>query len=234
MTARSLLGTTSLFAIASAVAIFLFAHDAMAQKVDDGAEYLEDSSAAPPDDGFRPVWQQQARKAAAKRSVQREKARPEPKKQQVAEQQPAAAPTRMETTVYDRWTVTCREVVGKEANRSCSAALRVTDSQQKLVILLELARAKDGKIQALMQTPTGVLVQKGVDLKIGDVAVGKLDYATCVPQNCQAAGAMDDPLLKKITAASEMIVTVHATDGRDVHFKFPLAGADKAVAAVRS
>ena len=141
---------------------------------------------------------------------------------------------RMETTVYDRWTVTCQEVVGAEAKKTCSAALRVVDSQQKLVILWEIARAKDGKIHAIMQTPTGVMVQKGVDLKIGEAAVGKLDYDACVPQNCEATGAMDDPVIKKMMAAPEMMITIHAKDGRDVHFKFPLAGIDKAVAAVRS
>ena len=59
MTSRFCFGTTSLFGAVALAALFLFAHDARAQKVDDGAEYLEDSSAAAPDDGFRPVWQQQ-------------------------------------------------------------------------------------------------------------------------------------------------------------------------------
>jgi invasion protein IalB len=232
MTARSFFGTTSHFAIATAFAIVLFAHDATAQKVDDGTDYLSEPAAAAADDGFRPVWQQG--KAKAKHNVQREKAKSEPKKQQVAEQQPATAPMRMETTVYDRWTVTCQEVVGAEAKKTCSAALRIVDGQQKLLILWELARGKDGKIHAVMQTPTGVMVQKGVDLKVGEAAVGKLEYAGCVPQNCQAAGAMEDPVIKKIMAAPEMMVTIHAMDGRDVNFKFPLAGIDKAVAAVRS
>jgi invasion protein IalB len=233
MSARSVLGTTSLFAIASVFSIVLFAHDARAQKVDDGTEYLEDPAAAQPDDGFRPVWQQQAR-AKTKHAAQRAKAKPEPKKQRVAEQQPAAAPMRMETTVYDRWTVTCQEVVGAEAKKTCSAALRVVDKEQKLVILWEIAQAKDGKIRAVMQTPTGVMVQKGVDLKVGEAQIGKFDYAACVPQNCEATGPMDDPVIKKIEKASEMMVTIHAKDGRDVHFKFPVAGIDKAIAAVRS
>ena len=235
MTSRSCFGTTSLFGAVALAALFLFAHDARAQKVDDGAEYLEDSSAAAPDDGFRPVWQQQqqARKATTKHVVQRGKAKPDAKKQQVADNQPSA-PMRTETTVYDRWTVTCHEVVGTDSKKTCSAALRITNNEQKLVILLEIARAKDGKIHAIMQTPTGVMVQKGVDLVIGDAPVGKLDYAACVPENCEATGALEEPSMKKIEAASTMVITIHAKDGRDVHFKFPLAGIDKAVAAVRS
>jgi invasion protein IalB len=232
MTTRSRLGALSHFGIAATAALLLFASGAKAQKVDDGTDYLSEQGAAAVDDGFRPVWAQA--KAKPKHSAQHEKAKAAPKKQQVAEQQPATAPMRMETTVYDRWTVTCQEMVAAGAKRTCSAALRVVDNKQQLVILWQIEPAKDGKIQALMQTPTGVMVQKGVDLKIGDATIGKLEYSACVPQNCEAAGAMDDPLIKKIEKASEMVVTIHARDGRDVHFKFPLAGVDKAVAAVRS
>ena len=143
-------------------------------------------------------------------------------------------PVRTETTVYDRWTVTCQETLDNNAKKTCSATLRVVDQNKQLVILWRLANAADGKLTSVMQTPTGVLVQKGVDLNVGDKAVGKFAYAGCVPQNCEAAGAVDDPLLKAIMAAPEMMVTIHAMDGRDVHFKFPLSGIDKAVAAVRS
>lgn len=232
MTSRSCFGTTSLFGAVALAALFLFAHDARAQKVDDGTEYLEDSAEAPADDGFRPVWQQQARKAT-KHVVQRAKAKPDAKKQQVADNQPSA-PMRTETTVYDRWTVTCQEVVAANSKKTCSAALRITNGEQQLVMLLQIASAKDGKIHAIMQTPTGVMVQKGVDLMIGDASVGKLDYAACVPENCEATGALEEPSMKKIEAASTMVVTIHGKDGRDVHFKFPLTGVEKAVAAVRS
>jgi invasion protein IalB len=226
MTVRSRFGTFALFGAISAVALVLFAHDAKAQKYDDDG--TEQPAAEPVDDGFRPVWQQHQGKAAPRESMKSDS-----KKQRVAEQQ-SSDPVRTETTVYDRWTVTCQETLGSGAKKTCSAALRVVDQNQQLVILWEIGRTTDGKIKALMQTPTGVMVQKGVDLKVGDAAVGKLDYAACVPQNCEAAGAMDDPLIKKIEAAPEMVVTIHAKDGRDVNFKFPLKGIDKAVAAVRS
>jgi invasion protein IalB len=226
MTARSRFGTLSIFGAAVAVAVFLFAHEAKAQKYeDDGTE----PTAAASDDGFRPVWQQQVRN---KKAAQRD-SKSETKKQQVAEKQPDV-PVRTETTVYDRWTVTCQEKLANDAKKTCSAALRVVDQNKQLVILWQLDRTADGTIVSMMQTPTGVMVQKGVDLNVGDKQVGKFAYAACVPQNCEAAGAMEDPLLKTIVAAPEMMVTIHAKDGRDVHFKFPVNGIDKAVAAVRS
>ena len=223
MTPRFRFGTISLFGAAAALALVLFAHDAKAQKFDDDGR---EPAAAQPDDGFRPVWQQQQAKEKAAKKV-------EQKNQKVAAQQPDA-PVRTETTVYDRWTVTCQETLDGKPKKTCSAALRVVDQNQQLVILWQIGRGADGKLKTMMQTPTGVLVQKGVDLQIGEAEVGKLAYAACVPQNCEAGGALDDPQIKKILAAADMVVTIHSKDGRDVHFKFPLAGFDKAMAAIRS
>jgi invasion protein IalB len=229
MTVRSRFGTIAHFSVALALALFLFAHQAKAQKYDDDGQ---EPGATQEDDGFRPVWAQQQATSKAKTAAH-QVAKPAAKNVQVAEQQPTV-PVRTETTVYDRWTVTCQETLDNNAKKTCSATLRVVDQNKQLVILWRLANAADGKLTSVMQTPTGVLVQKGVDLNVGDKAVGKFAYAGCVPQNCEAAGAVDDPLLKAIMAAPEMMVTIHAMDGRDVHFKFPLSGIDKAVAAVRS
>lgn len=196
------------------------------------------------DDGFRPVWQQQqqkARQAAAAKAKENEKLAQAPKAKGAA---PAAAPkadpkaeatpsVRTETTTFDRWIVTCREVPGKQP-KACSAALRVVQQNQQLIILWEIGRGNDGVVRSVVQTPTGVFVQKGVDMKVGDAVVGKLDYVACVPQNCEANGVLDDALGKKIGGAEEVTFTIHAKDGRDVNFKFPVKGFDKALAAVRS
>lgn len=225
MTVRSRLGSFSIFGAAAALAVFLFAHEAKAQKYDDDGQ---EPAAEQTDDGFRPVWQQQARaKTKTHESAKAEK------KQQVAEKQPDV-PIRTETTVYDRWMVTCQERLSSDPKKSCTAALRVLDQNKQLVILWQLDRTADGKLAFIMQTPTGVMVQRGIDLNIGDKKIGQFAYNACVPQNCEADGSIEDPLIKTLTAASDMMVTIHAKDGRDVHFKFPLAGIDKAVAAVRS
>ncbi len=150
-----------------------------------------------------------------------------------------AAPTSQAPDVHTQqmteglWTVTCRQTGSQP--KSCSAILRVLqDPNQQLVLLWQIDRAADGTIQTIMQTPTGVLVQKGVDLKIGDDIVARLDYFACVPQNCEASGKIDEALGKKLAIATEVTVTVHARDGRDVHFRFSVKGLDKALEAVRS
>lgn len=138
------------------------------------------------------------------------------------------------TTQYQHWTLTCREVAGAKPPKTCAAALRVVGTDKKLVLLLELTRGKDGAVEAVMQTPTGVLVKKGVELKIGDKVEGKLDYLACVPQNCEATATLDEALRKKLSATKEVAVLLHSRDGREIQFKFPIEGIDKAMAALRS
>lgn len=195
-------------------------------------------------DGFKPVWQQQqeqARRAAAaaaakakqdalKKVAEAKKAKgkqPEPKQEE-------AASVRTETTTFEQWTVICRQVADGKQPKTCAAALRVVQPNQQLILLWEVTRGSDGAMRSVLQTPTGVFVQKGVDIKVGDAVVGKLEYVACVPQNCEAAGALDAALLKKLAAAGEVTVTIHARDGRDVNFKFPVKGIDKAIAALAS
>jgi invasion protein IalB len=233
------------FALGCLAAGLVMSGPAAAQTYE-GSPYANNGVTGGPDlfetDGFRPVWEQEqqaiARRAAAaaakaKKEAQRRVAEAKSKaKAQPKQETPAAGPVRTETQTFDQWTVTCREATGQP--KVCSAALRVVQPNQQLVILWEIGKGKDGVIRSAMQTPTGVLVQKGVDLQVGTETVGKLDYASCVPQNCEASGALDDALAQKLASAGEVTVTVHAKDGRDIHFKFPVKGIDKAVAAVRS
>jgi invasion protein IalB len=136
------------------------------------------------------------------------------------------------TTTYDQWVVTCRQNASDP--KSCTAVLRVVQAPNQTVVLLwQIDKNKDGAIQSALQTPTGVLVQKGVEFKVGEQTISKLDYMACTPQNCEATGALDEALASKFNSLSEVTVTIHAKDGRDINFKFPIKGIDKTIAAVR-
>ena len=208
----------ALFTIALSTTAFV--HGAWAQKVDDGTEEAAASDNLFDDDGFRPVW------------AQKHVAKPAPVKQRVAEATPPAPQSPSDVSIHDRWIVSCR--TGADAKKDCSAALRIVNSDQQLMILWEISRGPKGSLVASMQTPTGVQVQKGVDLKVGTAAVSKLDYAACASQNCVARGAINDSQLGKMAAVDEMTITIHAADNRDVNFKFPMKGLSQAVADVRS
>jgi len=147
---------------------------------------------------------------------------------------PPEGPQRTETIVYDAWTVTCRDTVGAKTKKACSATLQVIDQEHRQVVFVWIiGRTAEGKLMTLLQTPTGVQIQPGVELKVENGAVRKLNYVACEPGRCEASTAMDDSMVKEIVAGTKATATIYATDGRGINFNMQIAGASKAIPALQ-
>jgi invasion protein IalB len=110
--------------------------------------------------------------------------------------------------------------------------LQVTDQSKRQVLLVWiLGRNAEGGLVSVMRTPTGVLLQKGVELKLGSGSARRLSYVSCDPQQCEAVLPMDDAMVREM-AAGEAVATVVATDGRAISFNMAMKGGDKAVASI--
>lgn len=143
----------------------------------------------------------------------------------------ASTPQRIETTVHDSWTVTCRDVADKK--NACTAVLRVADNQSGNVVLVwAVGKDQADKLTAVIQTPTGIQITPGVALKVGNAAARKLAYATCSPRQCEATLPADAAFIKEVTAGVEATATITLLDGRTAEFKFPLAGSAAALKQV--
>ncbi|MFD2248755.1 invasion protein IalB [Pseudochelatococcus lubricantis] len=142
-----------------------------------------------------------------------------------------SAPQRIETTVYDSWTVTCQDVADKK--NACTAVLRVADNQSgNIVLVWAIGKDTSDKLTAVIQTPTGVQIGAGVALKVGKAAERKLAYAACSPRQCDATTSADAGFLKDVTASDEATATITLIDGRTAEFKFSLKGAAAALKQV--
>jgi invasion protein IalB len=161
-----------------------------------------------------------------------------PRSQQSPAKPPGAAapvpdntPQRTETIVYDSWTVTCRE--GGNVKRTCSTTLQLIDQEKRQVLLSWImGHTAEGTLMTFLQTPTGVQIQKGVELKVENGAVRKLNYILCEPGRCEASTAMDDSMVREVAAGANATATIYATDGRGISFNIPIKGAGKAIAAI--
>lgn len=144
-------------------------------------------------------------------------------------------PPRVDTSVFDQWTVVCQTPPDLAAKRNCSAVLKVVDPNRHQVVLAwVLARTPEGKIAAVIQAPTGVQVQRGLTLKLGDAGPARvIPFASCEPQNCEVDQVLDDANLRELEAAPQAVATIVAKDGRGIQFTMPLKGVDRALAAVR-
>ena len=98
---------------------------------------------------------------------------------------PAAPPTgpiRTETITYDAWTVSCRDTADGKSKKICSATLPMVMQQQNQRVTVGgwiIAHNNEGALLSLLQTPqidVGVLIAKGVALKIGDGRPHQINY----------------------------------------------------------
>lgn len=152
-------------------------------------------------------------------------------------QSPPAAPTpaqRTETINYNSWTLTCQQPLDKSSKMKCIGSLKVVDQQPQHHVIMSwlVGRASNGALQLVIQTPTGVQIQSGIALKLGDQPPRKLPFVSCGPEQCDAAIDMDAAMIQDATASANAVVTVRAIDGRDVNFNFAIKGFEKIVPSI--
>jgi invasion protein IalB len=154
----------------------------------------------------------------------------------------SAAPVRTETITYDAWTVSCRDTVDGKSKKICSATLPMVLQQQNQRVTVGgwiIAHNNEGALLSLLQTPqidVGVLIAKGVMLKLGDGRPRQINYVDCNPQRCEATMPMDDVVIREMIAAANgpATITFWKTDGSDITMNIQsIKGIDKAIAAVR-
>lgn len=97
----------------------------------------------------------------------------------------------------------------------------------------------DGFLVSVLQTPqidVGVLVAKGVELKLGEGKPHMMSYVACNPQRCEATMPMDDTVIRELMASANSSVAVTFWKADNAQFTIniqSIKGIDKAIAAVR-
>ncbi|WP_152428269.1 invasion associated locus B family protein [Methyloferula stellata] len=169
-------------------------------------------------------------------------------KQQAAAPAPAAAPAaqpqaqppappqpvRTEILNFDNWSVTCREFAEGKRKRICFALLQIAqqnNNQNQVVFSWTIGTDDENHQLMTLQTPTGVSIAPGVDLKL---AKGNhtVPYTACETGHCIATQPLDAALVRDIAATAEVQAIIHSSDGRDVTINIPIKGFDKAYAAL--
>jgi invasion protein IalB len=146
-----------------------------------------------------------------------------------------AAPQRTETITYDNWMVTCRDTVDgtTKTKKTCSAVLKLIEKDRNAVVFVWfIGHNAAGALLSVMQVPTGVLIQKGIEVKVDKGEARKLEYNSCTTQNCEATLVMVPAFDKQLIAGQTAVATIYAVDGRGINFNVPLKGIDKAIASI--
>ena len=145
---------------------------------------------------------------------------------------PPPIPSRTEILNFENWVVTCNEFETPKT-RVCSALLQIAQQNTNQVVFawtIALDNAK--QMVTIMQTPTGVNIPPGIELRVGKVPPHKIPFASCDAGRCVATSPMDANLLKEMTTVPTAEATIQGSQGNTVQFTIQMKGFDKAYAAL--
>jgi len=142
-------------------------------------------------------------------------------------------PIRTEILRFDGWIVTCNEFEGGAKTRVCSALLQITQEKtNQTVFSWTVGQNNNKQWISVLQTPTGVAIAPGVELRIGKSPARKIPFTTCETGHCVATMTMDANLLHEMTTSPTAQAVIQGAQGNAVNFSIQMAGFDKAYAVM--
>ena len=145
----------------------------------------------------------------------------------------APVPTRTEILNFENWVVTCNEFAEGPRQRVCSALLQIfQQNTNQIVFAWTIAVDNSKQMVTIMQTPTGVNIPPGVELRVGKAPPHKVPFASCDAGRCVATLPMDTALLKEMTTVPSAEAIIQGVQGNNVQFNIQMKGFDKAYAVL--
>ena len=142
-------------------------------------------------------------------------------------------PTRTEILHFEGWTVTCNEFADGPRTRQCSAVLQIVQQGTNQPVFSWMVAVDDHKqLVSVMQTPTGVVIAPGVELRVGKLPPQKIPFATCDTGRCVATMNIDANLAREITTSPTAEAIIQSTQGNAVQFNIQSKGFDRAYAVL--
>jgi invasion protein IalB len=127
--------------------------------------------------------------------------------------------------------VTCNEFAEGPRTRVCSALLQnLQQDTGQTVFSWTVGLDNNKQMIMVLQTPTGVAISSGVDLRIGKIPARKIPFSKCDTGRCVATTTMDAPLMHEMTTAPTAEAVIQGSQGNTVQFNIQMNGFDKAYA----
>jgi invasion protein IalB len=147
--------------------------------------------------------------------------------------QPQQIPTRTEIQYFENWIVTCNEFAGGPRTRVCSALLQVVQQETNQRVFA-WSITMDNKKQLVMelQTPTGVAITPGVELRIAKTSFRKIPFIACDTSGCLASSPVDASMMRDMTASPTIEAVIQGRQGNIVEYNIEMKGFEKAMAVL--
>lgn len=121
------------------------------------------------------------------------------------------------------------------SKKQCTIAQQLTDEKTKSVVFAWLiGNDGAGNLVAVWQTPTGVLVNRGVVIDVGTEKPIAVPYTSCIAGHCEAIANLAPDFIETLVKATGATATVYTLAGQSLTFKLSVQGLAKAIDAVKA
>jgi invasion protein IalB len=97
-----------------------------------------------------------------------------------------------------------------------------------------IANDGQGNLVAVWQTPTGVLVNRGVVVDLGTQKPIAVPYTSCITGHCEAIASLAPEFIHSLTQARNASATVYTVAGKGLTFPLSVNGLAEALDAVEA
>lgn len=156
--------------------------------------------------------------------------------QEVAASKKAALPavTVLKGQPIGDWTYSCK-LNARTTKKQCSIAQQLTDEKSNAVVFAwSIANDGAGNLVATWQTPTGVLVNRGVVLDVGAREPINVPYTSCLTGRCEAVANLAPEFINTLLKAHNASATVFTVAGENLTFPVSVNGLADALDAVKA
>ena len=152
---------------------------------------------------------------------------------QAAAPTPPQVPTRTEILNFENWAVTCNEFADAPRAKRCSALLQILQQNtNQIVFAWSVAMDEHKQLVAVLQTPTGVVIPPGVELRVGKSPAQRIPFASCDTGRCVATATIDANMVRQMATSPTAEATVQGSQGNTVQFNIQMKGFDRAYAVL--
>lgn len=131
------------------------------------------------------------------------------------------------------WTFNCG-ANPQTSKKQCTIMQSLTDEKSNSVVFAWII-GDDGKgnLVGLWQTPTGVLINRGIVIDLGTEKPIAVPYTACITGHCEAVANLAPDFVETLTKAEKATATVFVVSGQGLTFNLSVKGLSDGIAALK-
>ena len=139
--------------------------------------------------------------------------------------QGAAAQHGTVRSVYNEWKLRCETAPGAPAEQ-CALVQSVTaEDRPNVGLTVIILKTADGKSRIMrVLVPLGVLIPKGLGLRIDQTDIGSAAFVRCLPNGCVSEVYLDEKLIAQLRGGKTALFLIYQTPEEGIGVPLSLAG----------